>query len=43
MTQCAYLICLFLIMTTSFSPVHGEARYDNPVDHRSYITEGEFN
>ena len=29
-------------MTTSFSPVHGEARYDNPVDHRSYITEGEF-
>lgn len=21
---------------------HGEARYDNPVDHRTYITEGEF-
>lgn len=36
------IICGFLIMSTSFTSAHGEARYDNPVDHRSYITEGEF-
>ena len=29
-------------MTTSFSPAHGQDRYDNPVDHRSYVTDGKF-
>ena len=32
----------FLILSTSFSSAHGQARYDDPVDHRSYVTEGEF-
>ncbi len=35
-------ISTLLIMGMSLGTAFGEDRYDNPVDHRSYVTDGEF-
>lgn len=34
-----YALAITIIPVSS---AHGQERYDNPVDHRSYVTEGEF-